>query len=529
MARVTLIKPPTVVNMSSLSFHNSLPPLGLAYISAVAKAAGHHVDVIDAPGSDIERYHPFQKGAIKLYSHGLSLPQIVERIAPDTDVVGITNMFLHEWPLIKDLIVRVRERFPKALIVMGGETPTAFWWRMMEESPALDCCVLGEGEVTFEELLAAIDQGKSLAAIPSVAYRGEDGKPVKSSATRKRIRAVEDIPRPDWEAFNVDAYLSREYSSGVKRGRSLPMISSRGCPYQCTFCSSPAMWTTRYVTRTPGDVADEISDYVERYGVSNIDFHDLTSMLTKRWIVQFCDEVQSRGLEISWQLPSGTRCEALDAEALAALYRSGCRNLSYSPESGSEDILKDIKKRVKLPVLMKSVRAAVEQGIITNVNFILGLPDETPKDMWQTYKLVVALALAGAHSTAVMVFNPYPGSALFDQIHAQGKIELNDEFYLSSLLRSGRTALSYNEKLGANELVLVQLGMLSTFFGLQYLLHPERALKTVFNFFSRRKQETNMDQFLSTKWLYFKKQREADRSTKRRLPLVQERRERDAA
>ena len=96
------------------------------------------------------------------------------------------------------------------------------------------------------------------------------------------------------------------------------------------------MWTTRYVTRTPGDVADEISDYVERYGVSNIDFHDLTSMLTKRWIVQFCDEVQTRGLQISWQLPSGTRCEALDAEALAALYRSGCRNLSYSPESGSE-------------------------------------------------------------------------------------------------------------------------------------------------------------------------------------------------
>jgi radical SAM superfamily enzyme YgiQ (UPF0313 family) len=178
---------------------------------------------------------------------------------------------------------------------------------------------------------------------------------------------------------------------------------------------------------------------------------------------------------------------------------------------------------------MKSVRAAVEQGIITNVNFILGLPDETLKDMWQTYKLVVALALAGAHSTAVMVFNPYPGSALFDQIHAQGKIELNDEFYLSSLLRSGRNSVSYNEKLGPDQLVLVQLGMLSSFFGLQYLLHPERAIKTVFNFFSRRKQETNMDQFLSTKWLYFKKQREADRNTKRRLPLVQERRERDAA
>jgi len=297
------------------------------------------------------------------------------------------------------------------------------------------------------------------------------------------------------------------------------------------------MWTTRYVTRTPEHVADEIGNYVERYGVSNIDFHDLTSMLTKKWIVRFCEVMEERGLKVSWQLPSGTRCEALDAEALGALYRSGCRNLSYSPESGSEQILKDIKKRVKLPVLMKSVRSAVEQGIIVNVNFILGLPEENWKDMWQTYKLIVGLAAAGAHSTAVMVFRPYPGSALFDQIHAAGKIELNDEFYFGSLLRSGKSSVSYSERVGPAGLVAIQLAMLSTFFGLQYLLRPQRALRTLYNFVTRRKQETNMEQFLSTKWLYFKKQREVEREVasaeranakvKRKLPVISE--NRDAA
>ena len=543
MAYVTLIKPPTVVNMSSLSFHNSLPPLGLAYMSAVAKAAGHRVHVIDAPGEDIERYHPLKRGSITLYTHGLSLPEIVERIPAETNVVGITNMFLHEWPLIKELIPLIRQRVPRALIVMGGETPSAFWWQMMAESPGLDCCVIGEGEITFEELLTAVDRGTPLADVASIAFRGADGKAVKSTATRKRIRAVEDIPRPDWEAFQVDAYLSREYSSGVKRGRSLPMISSRGCPYQCTFCSSPQMWTTRYVTRTPEHVADEIGDYVERYGISNVDFHDLTSMLTKKWIVRFCEVMEERGIQISWQLPSGTRCEALDAEALDALYRSGCRNLSYSPESGSEQILKDIKKRVKLPVLMKSVRAAVNRGIVSNVNFILGLPDETWKDVWETYKLIVALAAAGAHSTAVMVFSPYPGSALFEQIHAAGKIELNDEFYFGSLLRSGKSAVSYNERMGPKALVAVQLTMLSTFFGLQYLLHPERAFKLLYNVVRSRRQETNMEQFLGTKWLYFKKKREAERQAaslhgdgdsespppKRKLPVVKDAGERTAA
>jgi len=154
MARVTLIKPPTVVNMGSLSFNNSVPPLGLAYISAIAKAAGHTVQVIDAPGEDIETFHPVRDGSGSLFAHGLSVPEVVDRIDPSSTVVGITHMFVHEWPLIKDLIGSIRARHPRMFIVVGGETPTAFWWRMLDESPELDCCVLGEGEVTFEELLA---------------------------------------------------------------------------------------------------------------------------------------------------------------------------------------------------------------------------------------------------------------------------------------------------------------------------------------------------------------------------------------
>ena len=509
MARVTLIKPPTVVNMGSFSFNNSVPPLGLAYISAIAKAAGHTVQIIDAPGEDIETFHPVHDGSDSLFMHGLSLADILDRIDASSTVVGITHMFVHEWPLIKDLARSIRARYPDMFIVAGGETPTAFWWRMLDECPELDCCVLGEGEVTFEELLATLDAGGKLEDVASLAFRDEAGKPRKSAATRTRVREIESIPRPDWEAFPIESYLAQQFSSGVKRGRSLPMISSRGCPYQCTFCSSPAMWTTRYVTRRPEDVADEIQHYVESYGVNNIDFHDLTSMLTKKWIVRFCQVMEERGMRISWQLPGGTRCEALDGDALDALYRSGCRNLSYSPESGSEEILRDIKKRVKLPVLMDSVRSAVARGIVTNVNFILGLPGETWRGVWETYKFILGLALAGAHSIAVMVFSPYPGSALFDQIHSAGKIELDDEFYFGSLVRSGRTTVSYNDKMGPKTLVAIQLAMLSTFFGLQYALRPQRAIKTLYHFLTRAKQETNMEQFLSTKWMYFRKRREA--------------------
>ena len=160
---------------------------------------------------------------------------------------------------------------------------------------------------------------------------------------------------------------------------------------------------------------------------------------------------------------------------------------------------------------MSSVRAAVKRGVVVNVNFILGLPGETWREAWKTYKLICRLAAAGAHSTAVMVFNPYPGSALFDQIHAAGRIELDDDFYFSSLLRSARTSVSYNEPMSPMALVLVQLGMLSSFFGIQYLLRPQRLLKILWNVAAREQQETNLEQFLGTKWLYWKKRRETQR------------------
>lgn len=508
MARVTLIKPPNVLAMSSLSFNNTIPPLGLAYISASAKAAGHTVTVIDAPGEGIDRFEPLHHELFdSLFTHGLSLDEVVDRIDPESRVVGITNMFLHEWPLVRELVRLVRVRYPSVTIVLGGETPTAFWWKMLEDSPELDVCVLGEGEATFEELLATLEAGGPLEGVASIAFRGPDG-PMKSTACRKRIRDIDELPWPDWESFQLEAYLANDYSSGVKRGRSIPMLSSRGCPFQCTFCSSPGMWTTRYVTRKPELVATEIEHYRSRYQVDNIDFLDLTSMLTKRWIVRFVEVLESRGIRMTWQLPSGTRSEALDAESLGALARSGCRNISYSPETGSTRLIQIIKKRAKLPVLTASVRAAVEAGVATNVDFILGLPSERWSDVWATYKYIVRLALAGAHSIAVMVFHPYPGSELFAELHRTGKIILDDEYYFGSLLRSARTRVSYSAIMGSKLLVLMQLVLLFTFYGLSYLVRPWRVVQMAYRLLTSARQETIMDQFLDTKVLYLKKRRE---------------------
>lgn len=135
------------------------------------------------------------------------------------------------------------------------------------------------------------------------------------------------------------------------------------------------------------------------------------------------------------------------------------------------------------------------------------MPAETWKDRWKTYQLIVKLALAGAHSTAVMVFNPYPGSQLFQQLYEKGMIPLSNEYYYSSLLRSGKTSTSYNPTASPLQLVWTQYLFLLTFFGIQYLLRPQRFLKILYTVCRSKAQESNLEQFLSTKWFYLKKKR----------------------
>ncbi|OWY62324.1 hypothetical protein B7486_59040, partial [cyanobacterium TDX16] len=145
-ARVALIRPNTIVLPKSFSWYGPVPPIGLAYISSVLREAGHDVTVIDSAGEGIDRWVDFESPVGLLRRCGLPIEEILDRIPADVQLVGVTHMFVHEWPHIRELIGAVRERFPDATIVAGGENATAFWPWMFEDSDAIDACVLGEGE-----------------------------------------------------------------------------------------------------------------------------------------------------------------------------------------------------------------------------------------------------------------------------------------------------------------------------------------------------------------------------------------------
>jgi anaerobic magnesium-protoporphyrin IX monomethyl ester cyclase len=265
----------------------------------------------------------------------------------------------------------------------------------------------------------------------------------------------------------------------IDRGRSIPVMATRGCPYKCSFCSSPQMWTTRYIVREPEDVVDEIADYVERYGIENINFCDLTAITKRKWTLRFCDELERRDLGVTWQLPVGTRSEALDAEVLRRLAETGCRYVTYAPESGSERMLKVYDKRVNLDSMLESLKEAHRAGLQTRVNIIIGHPEERWSDVWQSLKFLMRAAFAGCDDVAAIMFCPYPGSRNFEDLVESGRFEIDESAYYVGISRTSADHKSYNDKLSTRQLRMIQLGMALTFYGLGLIRRPSRLIKYV--------------------------------------------------
>ncbi len=518
--RVALLRPNVVMMPQSLSFWGPVPPIGLAYIAAVLSDAGHQVDVIDSVGEAIEQFEDFESPAGPMRLIGLSTRQIIDRIHPDTTVLGVTNMFVHEWGPLRDLLEAIKAARPDLVVVVGGDNATAFWPWMFEQTDAIDYAVLGEGEATAVELVDRVATGRSMDGLPGIASRvplDEDGTCDTGLSIRRR--KLSEIPTPAWDAFPVDEYLAFADFWGVHHGRSMPILATRGCPYKCSFCSSPQMWTTRYVVRDPDEVADEIADYVDRFKIQNVNFSDLTAITRRKWTLEFCDALQARDLDITWQLPTGTRAEALDEEVLQRLKDTGCRYIKYAPESGSERMLKIYDKRLKLPTILDSLKAAQKVGIVTGINIIIGHPEETWKDVWLSFRFMLKAARAGCSDCGVVTFGPYPGSADFHGLVERGEVVIDERYPYVSLARGSSSSVSYNPRMTGRQMRAAQWSMMVVFYALGHLLHPKRFVDHVRAFFTGR-EVTAVDQLIRTKRKGFRRLDDAPRAAEATEPVA---------
>jgi radical SAM superfamily enzyme YgiQ (UPF0313 family) len=500
--RVGLIRSPGLVNTFALS-NVVAPPLGLAYIAGSLRAAGIKSTIVDSTGLDLDRLTKLDYA--ECLSIGLPMNEAVARLPENADVIGVSCMFSSSWPYDRRMIGLIRERFPHAWIVVGGEHVTACADWILENYGDVDACVLGEGEETFVELIRTLRAGGDLADVAGIAYR-RDGK-VVTNPRRSRIKDIDAIPLPDWTEIPIENYMDRGLGHGCTNTRSMPLMASRGCPYQCTFCSSPQMWTTRWYARKPSDVVDEMETYIERYGAENFDLYDLTAILRKDWILEFCDLILKRGLNITFQLPSGTRSEALDDEVLTAMKSAGCHAINYAPESGSPTTLKAIKKRVTLEKMEASMRTAAKLDLKVMVNVVL-FPMDTPKTVRETFGFMFRSARAGVHDMTFVPYSAYPGAELFNEMQATGKVPpLSEEHFTSLLTHSDLSSSnSNNPHFTTAQIGRMRLGFLFLFYTSQYLFRPQRIFYNFRNIIrndTRTRAEQTLRRLLVRVWRLF--------------------------
>ncbi len=493
LRKVTITRCPVVVPKWGLFSGLLCPPISAAYLAGTLREQGYSVSIVDPVGEA-----PFEVNPIPgrpLVTYGWSLDKIVAAIPADTSYVGLSCMFSHEWPLSKLLAQKIRDRFPDAVIIAGGEHMTAAPEASLQDALAINYAVLGEGEETLVELMKTLEEGRDPSFVSGLMYL-QGGKMIRT-LRRKRIRAIDSIPWPAWDLVPIQNYLDNGLGYGVGPGRSMPIVATRGCPFECTFCSNPNMWQPRWFARNPKDVADEIETYVRRYRANNFDFYDLTAIIRKDWILAFCQELLQRKLKITWQIPAGTRSEAIDDEVVALLARSGHRNLVYAPESGSERMLKLIKKKVHLPRMLDSMRAAIRNGISLKLNMIFGFPEETPADIARSYLFLARVAWIGVDDVTIATFCPYPGSELFDDLRRAGKIRELDEDYFYGLAMMGdvKYTASFAAKIGGRSLLAYKLFGIFLFYSLSYLRRPQRLFQTLWHLY-RGNHQTRIEKAL---------------------------------
>lgn len=365
------------------------PPLGLGYIAGTLQAHGHQVDLLDI--------------AIMKESY----PQILPRIkAMNPDVIGITALSSY----YNEMRLLARTLHPlKIPIILGGVHVSALPELSLRECRA-DFAVVGEGELTTLELMEKWQDDEAKKQIKGIAYLENDQ--FKTNSARELIPNLDELPFPAWDLINPLKYPLTPHGYTMKRYPVAPILTTRGCPYACSYCASTQFWRHKFRRRSAQNIVDEIEYLVNTFKIREIHLWDDNFTLLKKHVVDFCLEIRRRKLDLTFACPNGIRIDHLNKELLTLMRQTGFYSLTFAIESGSQIILDQANKRIDLKVIPKILNVAKKLGYNTPGFFIFGLPGETYITARRTIQFAKSLPL----DTAVFfTAKPLPGSRLFDE------------------------------------------------------------------------------------------------------------------
>lgn len=414
--RVLLIFPPTTVYGDDPSVPPVVQPLGLACLAAYIEREGHEVTILDGRGKrqDTVKYSSYTR-------YGLSDEEIlrkIEEIKPG--VVGISNMWTAYSGDAHRMAKIVKERHPEIPIVFGGSHPSEFPELVMKDIN-VDLVVMGEGEVTFTEMLRHLENNQPMDGIAGVVYRKE-GKIVRNEQ-RERIEDIDSLPLPARHLLPMDRYLEESRRSQyTMRKPSIPMLTSRGCPQKCVFCTVRAVWGRDWNGRSPKNVVDEIEYLQKEYGVREVSLMDDDLARDAKRLVAICDEIIARKIDIRWAPPNGIAHWLLDEAALDKMKRAGCYRVTFGIESGNKEVRKFIKKKVPLEQATRMIRHANKIGMWTVCTFILGFPYETKETMRDSIRYAID---CDTDMAVFYLLMPHPTSDVYETFKKEGLLNFD--------------------------------------------------------------------------------------------------------
>jgi len=338
---------------------------------------------------------------------GTSFEKILRRQKPD--LVGVTSL---TGPAILDGILVSRLAKESGATVVWGGTHASLLPEQTLRNPYIDFVVINEGEVTFRELISAIEKHSGFAGIHGLAYK--DGSEIRINSERAFIQDLDELPLPAWDLIPVDRYVYRY----PQARRKIAMVTSRGCLFRCSFCYVIDFHKRKYRARSAGRILEEIAFLQKNYGIDGVRFDDDLFVINRPRLREFCDWIDKRDIPITWE--SNCRADQVNPEFLKVITRGKCHRLTFGLESGSDRVLKFLKKDLGVGQICNAFDLLRAGDIMTGVAFLVGIPTETRDEIRQTIALARRIK---AHHTHFYPYVPFPGSPLAEYCLDNGLIE----------------------------------------------------------------------------------------------------------
>ncbi len=429
-AKIALVNSPLIETDYN---HPLFPPLGLGYLAAVLEKNDFEVKIIDCPVCKMDH----NKLGIELASF-------------KPDLVGVASM-TPTLPSAVKSAQTAKEVCPDAKVVMGGPHATFADEQILTEEPTVDIVVRGEGEETLLELAQRSPELNKLQDVKGITFRSKNQ--IIQTPNRPFIQNLDELPRPAYKKLPIDMYR-------IHGKKVLPIMTSRGCPFQCAFCSASRIFGAGYRSRSPENVLAELEWLRDEHDAEGISFHDDTLTFSKKRIMDICNGIINRKINLPWGC--STRVDLVTKEILNKMAQANCNEVCFGVESGCQKILNAVHKQVSPEQNENAIKWAKDAGMFVSVSVIIGYPGETKETVKETLDLIHRVE---PDDVWLCLPTPYPGTELRALVEKLGW-KMSDDWTLYNTMN----AVFENPDLPAEELSKMRKAFYNKFYSPKYVV-----------------------------------------------------------